>query len=715
MNWKDKVLLFSFYLISTGWGLFAQVGIKGTKIIEDYTQEVKGNAYAVIIGISDYQNMPKLRYADKDARAFYDFLRSNAGGKIDSSNIKLLLNHDATGIGMNIAIYKWLRKEKKPKANDRVYIYFSGHGDADDDQVSYLLGQDVSNDDPDVAYKQGSTLQIYDLKQAIKTMVNDSINVFLITDACRGGELKGGKIGRETTETVMNSNVGEIQLSSCSADEYSQEDLRWGGGRGVFSWWLINGLYGLADRDNTGWVSIGDLKTFVSDSVRRATKKKQDNGTYKIYQNPYFSPGRDNEQLFMVDTVKKRETMSVIAKYYRADDLVPINGTRARGIKHYLNDTALTDSVKAIYKLFKSRIDKNILASPADDCAYYYFTKLEKLKPRDNFYQEVKDELVIALANKGQQVMNDYISDKLMLADLNNAISDAAYCMEITMKLISRDDFYYTSLNRSRLILEARKMIYSGTGTHYSISPVLNSALAKLDSASANLAKPLAIILHTKGLIFYGLVNYPKALEYESQAIKIAPRWAYPCNQIGLVFKKLNNFDSAEHYFHKALELDSTYSLAVNNLGSLYMEENQMDKAEPYLNLSVKMDSTYRKQHQTNPGKETTSVTLDSNSAIPISELGEIYMVKEDYNKAQDLLLKAIELDSTDIYNLYKLACINSILFHKRQALQYFERAVRLGYRFYTQIQEDNQLKNFRDTPEFKAIMKKYFPNDYKD
>ena len=41
--------------------------------------------YAVVVGISDYQDkdIPDLRFADKDAEAFANFLRSPAGGSLD--------------------------------------------------------------------------------------------------------------------------------------------------------------------------------------------------------------------------------------------------------------------------------------------------------------------------------------------------------------------------------------------------------------------------------------------------------------------------------------------------------------------------------------------------------------------------------------------------------------------------------------------------------
>ncbi len=55
------------------------------------------NTYAVVIGISDYQDkdIPDLRLADKDAEAFANFLRSPAGGSLDGYHLKVLTNEAA--------------------------------------------------------------------------------------------------------------------------------------------------------------------------------------------------------------------------------------------------------------------------------------------------------------------------------------------------------------------------------------------------------------------------------------------------------------------------------------------------------------------------------------------------------------------------------------------------------------------------------------------
>src|SRR6185503_5195657 len=54
--------------------------------------------YAVVVGISSYRddNIPGLNFADKDAIAFADFLKTPNAGAVPDQNIALLTNEKAT-------------------------------------------------------------------------------------------------------------------------------------------------------------------------------------------------------------------------------------------------------------------------------------------------------------------------------------------------------------------------------------------------------------------------------------------------------------------------------------------------------------------------------------------------------------------------------------------------------------------------------------------
>ena len=106
----------------------------------------KPKTYAVIVGISKYQNegIDKLQFAHKDAEAFANYLKSNAGGKVSDSNIILLQNEKATYTAIYQAL-DWLLEVCKE--GDLVYFFFSGHGDMENSTI-YKLGFLISYNTP---------------------------------------------------------------------------------------------------------------------------------------------------------------------------------------------------------------------------------------------------------------------------------------------------------------------------------------------------------------------------------------------------------------------------------------------------------------------------------------------------------------------------------------------------------------------------------------
>ena len=95
-----------------------------------------GETYGLVVGISDYQDedIPDLRFADKDAIAFANYLKSEAGGSLDNDHLKVLLNSDASQAQFAGAL-DWLWEVVGE--NDKVFIYFSGHGDVEKKSLTY--------------------------------------------------------------------------------------------------------------------------------------------------------------------------------------------------------------------------------------------------------------------------------------------------------------------------------------------------------------------------------------------------------------------------------------------------------------------------------------------------------------------------------------------------------------------------------------------------
>lgn len=220
--------------------------------------------------ITRRKNRLNLRFADRDAEELYQLLRTPAGGAFDDSRILKLINEQATHANIRYALYSFL---KKPAREDLVLIYFVCHGAPDPDrpQLIYLMTYDA--DPNNIA---GTALPMDELDKALSRILLAE-RVVVIADTCHSAALGGGIGGRAVDDaTVVNaymrnlgqSKAGVALLTSAEANEVSLEDEKWGGGHGLFTYHLLEGMRGKADKDPAdGTVTVGELFDYVRDRV----------------------------------------------------------------------------------------------------------------------------------------------------------------------------------------------------------------------------------------------------------------------------------------------------------------------------------------------------------------------------------------------------------------------------------------------------------------
>ena len=269
---------------------------RGGRTVSNTTAENTGKTYAIIMGVSEYQHpqtYPNLSYADDDARAFYHFLKSPEGGRVPDAQIDTLINQNVTIARFNEAL---ANVRTVLKAGDMFYIYFAGHGDALAHDLAFLLPYDApagkGKEKEKNHYYNGEHLliNVLTLKSKLRQIAEqEGVRVVLITDACRTDELPGGRAGRQYAyDVIFEKNMGQIQLISCSSNESSLESEDWGNGRGLFSYHLINGLYGMADNQpRDGKVTLSELYDYTKDSVKAYSGYRQ-NPRYCCGEHDYM-------------------------------------------------------------------------------------------------------------------------------------------------------------------------------------------------------------------------------------------------------------------------------------------------------------------------------------------------------------------------------------------------------------------------------------------
>jgi hypothetical protein len=252
-----------------------------------------GRKFAVIIGVSEYQftdaGLKNLRYADDDAQSLYDFLLRPEGGGFDSNNVLFLVNRQATLSAVRDSLTRFLTKANE---TDLVLFYLSGHGTPDpyDKKTLYFLLHDSK-----VADLKRTALPMDELKRIIDTKLRARRAIFFL-DTCHSAGVSDKEItDKRGVEDQGESNIinqyaltqlygaeGRAMLTSSDVSEISLEGTQWGGGHGVFTWALLEGLRGQADLNRDKFVTTGELFAFVGNAVRLETKGRQ---------NPRALPG----------------------------------------------------------------------------------------------------------------------------------------------------------------------------------------------------------------------------------------------------------------------------------------------------------------------------------------------------------------------------------------------------------------------------------------
>jgi tetratricopeptide (TPR) repeat protein len=599
-------------------------------------KEDSGTIYALVVGVSKYEdlNMPQLQYADSDAVYFTKFLRSGAMGIADSVNIKLLTNEAATD--NNIKKERaWILRRLKP--GDKVYIYLSGHGDAINSEAIYFLSHNTPKVSDKEEYTAVSGINLLEMQTVIKMFIEKQAKVFLISDFCRTNEL----VGKNNSSRFLYSNVigqeipGLTKMVSCSADEFSFEDKKWGNGRGVFSFYLINGLLGLADNPATpdGKVSLQELKTYVEDNVGNDTKSPT---TGEPRQTPDFKG--DKQILSKVNMQAKNA-------------LLAQKGNNSDYLAMFTKGNKLDDATDAaLYQHFMTAINEERFIEPFGNNAKHYLDQILAITTDKITQADLTDIFIAAVLDKGQKPINYYSQGLLDSIKFNyQYFIDASKYFEAALPYLKQNKELFTIANASRLFLLASAMQESREKEDWERGLLLADSSLTLQR--------WAYTFHTKGLLYFRLGLNDSIIDMDRTALSLAPNFMFAYLGIGVVFHNLNQTDSAKWYYRKALEINPKYDNAYRNLGIIFHNLNQTDSAIWY----------YRKVLEINPKAYNA-----------YNNLGNVFEGLNQIDSAIWYYRKALEIDSIP-YNdasinlgnvFYYLNQMDSAIWCYRKALE---------------------------------------------
>lgn len=747
--------LLLFFLISLSWALLAdaQSGVGALSTTR-----------AVIVGISNYQDtdVPSLKYSHKDAEAFVSFLKGNAGGNIPDEQIKLLTNENATTGQIQEALY-WLIDESKE--GDKVLIYFSGHGDVETRTIrqrGYLLAHDT----PANNYRL-LAVSLEFLNDVIATLAQrNKSEVVIITDACRSGNLAGSSIkgAQATALELTNQFANEVKIMSCQPNEFSLEGKEWGGGRGLFSFHLIEGLVGLADQDDNAQVTLKEIGRYLEDHVSEQAAP--------AYQNP-MTFGDKGKRLSFVDDVMLAQLKE---EKLESRSEIGMSATSQRSLTSQLLAEA-DSTVAELYVAFEDAIaDKYFLSSDLKgdrqpgQSASELFDRLVQESSLAPIQNSMKRNFAAALQDESQQSIISYLKadpeelEKRYGLSIDQYQNNPAYLAK-AISLLGEDHFLYQNFKAKQYYFEGLLLRLKGKAEKHN-KLLYDSAFAKIQLA-LEYEDEAAFIYYELGKIKEGLgaisdseENRRAALSYFDSAAVKSPTWPLPYFGKCMNHRMLKEYDLADSmgraaldlkpdfynvYVHlainydrqdsleqeiamykKALEINPSALDANANLGAIYLSDEQYDLARNYLITAIESDSTYFTAHY-NLGflygkinKRDSSILYYEKAVLAAPNeldahvtLVYKYMGGKEYQKAAQTLERLNKYFPDHPEYHFGLACWNALQGNIEPGLDALENAIQKGMT-YDRIEFDSDLDSLRNTDRFKTIIKKHFPGKNK-
>jgi tetratricopeptide (TPR) repeat protein/uncharacterized caspase-like protein len=230
--------------------------------------------WALVIGVSKYPKLPggqQLQFADRDAEAFTEALKKTG---VPQENIRTLTGQQATASAIRSALGNWLARSASP--DDRIYIFFSGHGLVEKEfGESYFLAHDSDIKDP-----YTTAISITEISSALNRRIKAN-QALIIADAVKRDLFPPDGDGPADTNAFVKS-FNQIALSKPGASailanspgEFSREGQRWGG-YGVFTKFLSEALAGSGDLNGDGVITTGEIFDFLSAKVSEDTSNRQ--------------------------------------------------------------------------------------------------------------------------------------------------------------------------------------------------------------------------------------------------------------------------------------------------------------------------------------------------------------------------------------------------------------------------------------------------------
>lgn len=259
-------------------------------------------SWAIVIGIDDYARWPKLEYASHDAQAIADTLTGQFG--FPSSQVIVLKNEQATRNNILAAFHDRLADDRTGR-NDRVFVFFAGHGAtrqlASGRDLGYIIP--VDSDPNEFATDAIAMTDIQNIAESMRAK-----HVMFVMDACYSG--LGLTRGGPSSSAFLRENARRSARQMLTAGGADQQVADSGpNGHSVFTWVLLQALAGKGDLNGDGLITGTELAAYVAPAVSAVSQ-----------QTPAFGslPGSQGGE-FVFQVPDSQEYLTADTRQFSAD------------------------------------------------------------------------------------------------------------------------------------------------------------------------------------------------------------------------------------------------------------------------------------------------------------------------------------------------------------------------------------------------------------
>jgi tetratricopeptide (TPR) repeat protein len=552
-----------------------------------------GNTYAVLIGISKYKSPElTLQFAERDATVFDQLLLSPRGGAIPPENILLLANEHATTAAVRNAFQNFL-KQKATKA-DTVILMIAGHGTVEQpgSKKGFILTYDSDPQD-----LNSTALPMAELQSLFEEQVNKVGRVILFIDVCRSG----------TIGTIKNTNIngdvqhlGEVEgdlfgLMASRPRELSLEGPQFGGGHGLFSYYVLKGLEGDADANKDGKVDVSELIKYVTDQVSSASDNKQHPREFGTYDN----------SMKLSDSTKPGIEVTHFPR------LIDSRSGQPLVLASYEPQLPASPETEQAIATFRSAIGQGHVLREQTGNAFAALDRLKALLASDR-YKDFENQLRVTLEDQAQEVLLRYLTGD-EVPQTEEDFSTGAKFMDAAL-LLTPESLYlraHESFFAGRALLFEKKFAdaarlletavridptaayaYNALGIAYLEQAQYDKAIPAFRDA-ANRAQHWSYPLHNLALAYMEAGNYEPAIRSYQEAIRLAPRFAYLPYNLGFVYQRIGRKKEAEVSYRRAIALAPAWPEPSNAIGVLEASEGRFADAERDYRSALQKDAHF--------------------------------------------------------------------------------------------------------------------------